>query len=134
MKDYFGTNEFWNKSKMSQPFLEKLNKFREELGAPMTITSSNNIEQIHVKTSDHYTGNAVDFITTASVTRVWNLALKHNFGGIGLYRNVQGSPYYHLGDGGRDKGDRWIGYLQKDGSIVYEAINDVSLKKYFGKV
>jgi len=133
-KDYFGVKEFYDKSKMFKPFLDRLNGFREDLGKKVFLTSSNSPAQKHVATSDHPGGYAVDFTTEEnSPRRVYELMVKHGFGGIGLYRTADRRYYYHCAFGGKDISDKWLGYVDAKGNIKYKALDEKVLKKFFGE-
>jgi hypothetical protein len=124
---YFLPNEFHDYKAMYPLFLAMLDEFRDRLGAPVKITSSNNPKEGHAKESDHYKGRAVDFIAPVLPEMVWKLANKMGFGGIGLYMTSKKEYYYHLAHYGKDVSDKWIG-TWIGGKLQYKPATKENLK------
>ena len=125
---YFKDNEFTNISKLNLELLTKLDKYRELLGYPVTITSDYELSG-HSKNSEHYEGMAVDCKSKASLDLQYKTAVKVGFENIGLYPAWNG---LHLGIRGKE-GRRWIG-LGSDANQEYIKFNKENYDKYILKI
>lgn len=128
--NYFSPSEFHRPFEMDFYFLRKLDLFREYLGCPIILTSTNG--GVHEKNSQHYKGLAVDIIVPEYKNKVFELYLKaerFGFTGIGIYPDWQLDGKIHGGlhidqrIPNRHQGARWIGVKGEDGRNQYFALD-----------
>ena len=124
---YFKPVNFFKFESMSEEFLRRLDIFRELLGWPVILTSSNKPGG-HSPSSMHYAGKAIDFRTKAD--KAWVLTCAQRlFSGIGYYSN----GYWHtdsrpLGIGAMPA--MWFG-LNVGKEIEYVPWNITQFREYF---
>lgn len=129
---YFKKSEFTDFEKMDKYSIECLEKFRELIGLPIFISSSNGGE--HVKNSQHYLGKAFDIFIPKYEGKLFDLiekAKKCGFKGIGLYPHwrYQGRQMGGMHLDTRENDARWIGVMSNSKQILI-AFDETNLRKY----
>ena len=114
---YFKDTEFRNKAMLHPELLANIDKFRGDLGSPITITADYAVDG-HVSNSWHYKGMAIDGTTEAPLWQFIALAMKY-FNGIGIYLDCDHRiKYFHL-DIRDTEPTMWVGYVNVDKVIDY---------------
>ena len=91
---YFKENEFANYAMLNDKLVVALDAFREDLGAPITITADYAADG-HSPNSMHYQGKAIDGTCQVALDAFIKKAIKY-FTGIGLYMRDGRLAYFHV--------------------------------------